>query len=79
MFRKSEHVCNCSLPQCTQVFNVTANTWTVQPEAYLQPMLTNDAQGIYRQDNHAWLFGWSNGTLFQARDRMWARPMSLGL
>jgi galactose oxidase len=62
-----------------QVFNVTANDWELLPEAYLQPMLTNDSQGIYRQDNHAWLFGWSNGTLFQARDRMWARPMSLGL
>ena len=37
------------------------------PEAFLQPMLTNDAQGIFRQDNHAWLFGWSNGTLFQVR------------
>ena len=24
-------------------------------------------QGIYRQDNHAWLFAWSNGTVFQVR------------
>ena len=30
-------------------------------------MLTNDLQGMYRQDNHGWLFGWSNGTLFQVR------------
>ena len=31
----------------------------------MEPLLTNDAQGMYRMDNHAWLFGWSNGTVFQ--------------
>jgi hypothetical protein len=30
-------------------------------------MLTNDAQGLFRADNHGWFFGWTNGTLFQAR------------
>ena len=54
-----------ALPLCPQVLNVNVNTWTLMPEAYLQPMLTADAQGPYRQDNHAWLFAWSNGTLFQ--------------
>ena len=29
-------------------------------------MLTNDNQGIYRQDNHGWLFARSNGSVFQA-------------
>ena len=29
-------------------------------------MLTADAQGVYRQDNHGWLFGWKNGYVFQA-------------
>jgi len=29
-------------------------------------MLTADAQGIFRQDNHAWLFAWSNASVFQA-------------
>ena len=29
-------------------------------------MVTNDAKGIYRADNHAWLFGWKNGVVFQA-------------
>ena len=28
--------------------------------------LRNDAQGVYRADNHAWLFGWKNGSVFQA-------------
>ncbi len=31
------------------------------------PMLTDDNEGVYRQDNHAWLFGWTGGTVFQAR------------
>ncbi len=68
---------NLSLPQYTtlivthsqtltvpaQVFSGT--TWTQLPQAFVEPILTNDAQGMYRQDNHAWLFGWSNGTVFQ--------------
>jgi galactose oxidase len=30
------------------------------------PMLTADEQGIYRQDNHGWLFNWKKSTIFQA-------------
>jgi galactose oxidase len=30
------------------------------------PIATNDAQGIYRGDNHAWLFADSNGRVFHA-------------
>lgn len=29
-------------------------------------MLTADAAGVYRADNHGWLFGWKNGYVFQA-------------
>lgn len=29
-------------------------------------MLTADSQGIYRADNHGWLFGWKNSYVFQA-------------
>jgi galactose oxidase len=29
-------------------------------------MLTTDHEGIWREDNHAWLFGWKNGSVFQA-------------
>jgi len=29
-------------------------------------MLTADAAGIFRQDNHGWLFGWKDGSVFQA-------------
>jgi galactose oxidase len=40
--------------------------WTALPGAPVAPMLTADAGGVYRADNHAWLFGWSNGTVLQA-------------
>jgi galactose oxidase len=45
---------------------VTSNTWTLLPGAVVAPMLTNDAQGVYRADNHGWLFGWKSGYVFQA-------------
>lgn len=40
--------------------------WTELPGCPVGPMLTNDAQGVYRADNHAWLFAWKNSCLFQA-------------
>ena len=33
--------------------------------ALVRPMLTHDAQGVYRADNHAWLFTWGS-RVFQA-------------
>ncbi len=51
-----------------QIYNQAKNGWTSLPEAFVQPMLTADAQGMYRQDNHGWLFAWSNATVFQVRD-----------
>jgi galactose oxidase len=49
-----------------EIYSPRLNTWTLLPGCPVAPMLTNDAGGIYRQDNHAWLFGWSNGFVFQA-------------
>lgn len=49
-----------------EVYNPTANTWNFLSAALVSPMLTNDAQGVYRSDNHAWLFGWKNRFAFQA-------------
>jgi galactose oxidase len=40
--------------------------WQRLSGAPVTPMLTNDAQGVFRSDNHAWLFAWSNATVFQA-------------
>ena len=49
-----------------EIYSSTANIWTLLPGCPVAPMLTNDAQGVYRQDNHAWLFGWKNDSVFQA-------------
>lgn len=49
-----------------EIYNPSTNTWTFLSNALVAPMLTNDAQGIFRSDNHAWLFGWKNGYVFQA-------------
>jgi len=42
------------------------NTWALLPGCPVAPMLTNDHEGIFRQDNHAWLFSWKNAVVFQA-------------
>ena len=49
-----------------EVYNVTHDTWTELPGCKVKPMLTDDAQGVYRADNHAWLFGWKGNKVFQA-------------
>ncbi|KAF4447225.1 galactose oxidase precursor [Fusarium austroafricanum] len=49
-----------------EVYDPSRKTWTLLSNALTKPMLTNDKQGIYRADNHAWLFGWKSGTVFQA-------------
>ncbi|MCJ1231856.1 hypothetical protein MMC12_008535 [Toensbergia leucococca] len=49
-----------------EIYDPVANTWTLLPGCPVGPMLTNDTAGVYRQDNHGWLFGWKNGTVFQA-------------
>jgi galactose oxidase len=49
-----------------EVYNAKTNTWKALPGAKVTPMLTVDREGIWREDNHAWLFGWKNGSVFQA-------------
>jgi len=49
-----------------EVYNPATNTWTLLPKASVDVMLTTDREGIWREDNHAWLFGWKNGSVFQA-------------
>ena len=49
-----------------EVYDTNANTWTSLPGCPVAPMLTNDAQGEYRSDNHGWLFAWKGGSVFQA-------------
>ena len=49
-----------------EIYNTAANTWTLLPGCPVAPMLTADAQGIFRADNHGWLFAWSDAYVFQA-------------
>ncbi|KAH7064347.1 ricin-type beta-trefoil lectin domain/galactose oxidase domain-containing protein [Paraphoma chrysanthemicola] len=49
-----------------EIYNPGTNTWTLLPGCPVAPMLTNDAQGVFRSDNHGWLFGWKNASVFQA-------------
>jgi galactose oxidase len=49
-----------------EVYISATNTWKALPGAKVAPMLTKDKEGIWREDNHAWLFGWKNGSVFQA-------------
>ncbi|KAF1925876.1 carbohydrate-binding module family 32 [Didymella exigua CBS 183.55] len=49
-----------------EIYNPATNTWTLLPGCPVAPMLTNDAQGIFRSDNHGWLFAWKDATVFQA-------------
>lgn len=49
-----------------ELYNTASNTWTALPGAKAAPLLTTDAEGIWREDNHAWLFAWKSGSVFQA-------------
>lgn len=49
-----------------EIYSPTANTWTMLNGCPVAPMLTNDAGGVWRGDNHGWLFGWKDGSVFQA-------------
>lgn len=50
-----------------EVYDPRTNAWTVLPGARVEPLLTSyDWEGNWRTDNHAWLFPWSNGSVFHA-------------
>lgn len=49
-----------------EVLDPATRRWQALPDATVDEMLTADAQGRYRADNHAWLFGWHDGSVFQA-------------
>ncbi|KAL8685273.1 MAG: hypothetical protein Q9224_005883, partial [Gallowayella concinna] len=49
-----------------EYYDPVANTWSLRPGCPVAPILTEDHQGIWRQDNHAWLFARENGSVFQA-------------
>ncbi|KAI1182408.1 hypothetical protein F5B17DRAFT_190593 [Nemania serpens] len=49
-----------------EIYSPAANKWTSLPGCAVAPMLTADAQGVYRADNHAWLFAYKVNSVFQA-------------
>lgn len=49
-----------------EIYNPATNSWSLLSGCPVAPMLTADTQGVYRQDNHGWLFGWKAGSVFQA-------------
>ncbi|KNG46078.1 copper radical oxidase [Stemphylium lycopersici] len=49
-----------------EVYDPATNKWTALPKSSMKAMLTTDHEGIWREDNHAWLFGWKNTSVFQA-------------
>lgn len=48
-----------------EVYDVQADTWTELPECDVTKMYTEDLDS-WRMDNHGWIFGWKNETVFQA-------------
>lgn len=53
-----------------EVYSPQSNSWKALPGAMVGPMLTVDREGIWREDNHAWLFAWKNQSIFQAGPSM---------
>ncbi|PVH89432.1 copper radical oxidase [Cadophora sp. DSE1049] len=49
-----------------EIYDPETNAWTLLPGAKTDHMLTVDKEGVWRTDNHAWLYAWKNGTVFQA-------------
>jgi galactose oxidase len=49
-----------------EIYDPIGNYWTLLPGAAVEPMLTKDHEGDFREDNHAWLYAWRNGSVFQA-------------
>jgi galactose oxidase len=44
----------------------TTGTWSRLPGVTASAILTADPGGVYRADNHAWLFAWTGNTVFHA-------------
>ncbi|KAI4174061.1 MAG: hypothetical protein LQ343_002625 [Gyalolechia ehrenbergii] len=58
-------------PKDGEIYDTATDTWSALPGCPVGPMLTSDPEDvslghIYRGDNHGWLFGWRNGSVFQA-------------
>lgn len=64
-----------------EVLDAASTSWKSLPGCDVTPMLTADAQGVFRADNHGWIFGWKQGWVFQAgpsRAMNWYNPNGNG-
>lgn len=64
-----------------EVYDPVANKWTKLPGCNVTAMLTGDKEGEKKSDNHAWLFGWKQGSVFQAgpsKQMNWYSPLGTG-
>lgn len=55
-----------NVPKNGEIYDPVDGNWTLLPGATVKEMLTDDMEGPWRADNHGWLFGWQNGSVFQA-------------
>jgi galactose oxidase len=49
-----------------EIYDPTTQNWTMLQGATVSQMKTKDREGAWRSDNHAWLFGWKDLSIFQA-------------
>ncbi|KAL8800932.1 MAG: hypothetical protein Q9182_004814 [Xanthomendoza sp. 2 TL-2023] len=49
-----------------EYYDPVANTWSLRSGCPVAPILTEDPEGIWREDNHAWLFARENNSVFHA-------------
>lgn len=49
-----------------EIYDPVANKWTGLPGCNVTALLTADREGVSKADNHAWLFAWKEGSVFQA-------------
>lgn len=49
-----------------EIWSVANGTWRRVPNIVADYLLTNDAEGVYRADNHAWMFTSTGGRIFHA-------------
>ena len=54
------------VPKDGEIYNPKTNKWNRLTGCPVAPMITADKGGVYRADNHGWLFGRENQTIFQA-------------
>ncbi len=49
-----------------EIWDFSTGEWKLLPQAKINKLMTNDAAGVYRADNHIWMFTAPNGQVFQA-------------